>query len=407
MIQTLRQAARMEAVQTPVIPVIADLIRSTPGTISLGQGIVSYGPPREAVEALAAFGGTIEDHRYGPVEGLPDLVAAISDKLRRENGIAVGGSEQGGGQGAQGAAARARRVLVTAGGNMAFLNAVLAIADPGDEIILLAPFYFNHDMAIVMAGCRTVSVPTNAAYQPRLDALRAAITPRTRAIVTVSPNNPSGAVYSEASLRAIGELCHAHGLYHINDEAYEYFIYDGARHVSPGAMDDAAERTISLFSLSKAYGFASWRIGYMVIPAHLFGAVNKIQDTNLICPPAVSQRAALAALATGAAYCRPHVARLAEVRDLVRHELDQVSDICTAPEVSGAFYFLLRIHTRMDAFTLVERLIREHGVAAIPGTAFGLTDGCYLRISYGALDRESVAAGVSRLVGGLRALVTP
>jgi aspartate/methionine/tyrosine aminotransferase len=144
----------------------------------------------------------------------------------------------------------------------------------------------------------------------------------------------------------------------------------------------------------------------MVIPAHLFDAVNKIQDTNLICPPAVSQRAALAALGTGAAYCRPHVARLSEVRDLVRQELDQVSDICTAPEVSGAFYFLLRIHTRMDAFTLAERLIREHGVAGIPGTAFGLKDGCYLRISYGALDRQSVAAGVSRLVAGLRALVS-
>jgi aspartate/methionine/tyrosine aminotransferase len=97
---------------------------------------------------------------------------------------------------------------------------------------------------------------------------------------------------------------------------------------------------------------------------------------------------------------------LSQVRDLVRQELEQISDICTAPAVSGAFYFLLRIHTRMDAFTLVERLIREHGVAAIPGTAFGLADGCYLRISYGALDRQSVAAGVSRLIGGLRALVT-
>jgi aspartate/methionine/tyrosine aminotransferase len=398
MTERLRQAARMDAVQTPVIPVIADLIRSTPGTISLGQGIVSYGPPREAVEALASFGGAIEDHRYGPVEGLPDLLAVIAGKLQRENGIDVAAT------GADGASLR--RLLVTAGGNMAFLNAVLAIADPGDEIILLAPFYFNHDMAIVMAGCRTVSVPTDASYQPRLDALRAAITPRTRAIVTVSPNNPSSAVYSEAVLREISGLCRDHGLYHINDEAYEYFLYDGVRHFSPGASDDAADRTISLYSLSKAYGFASWRVGYMVIPAHLFGAVNKIQDTNLICPPAVSQRAALAALATGAAYCRPHVARLAEVRDLVRHELDQLTDICTAPEVSGAFYFLLRIHTRMGAFTLAERLIREHRVAAIPGTAFGLTDGCYLRISYGALDRESVAAGVSRLAGGLRSLVT-
>jgi aspartate/methionine/tyrosine aminotransferase len=402
MIQTLRQAARMEAVQTPVIPVIGDLIRSTPGTISLGQGIVSYGPPREAVDALASFGGSIEDHRYGPVEGLPALVAAIAEKLRRENGITAGITGEPG----TGGAAAGCRVLVTAGGNMAFMNAVLAIADPGDEIILLAPFYFNHDMAIVMAGCRTVSVPTDAAYQPRLDAIRAAITPRTRAIVTVSPNNPSGAMYSEAALREINDLCRAHGIYHINDEAYEYFIYDGARHVSPGAFPGAAEHTISLFSLSKAYGFASWRIGYMVIPAHLFDAVNKIQDTNLICPPAVSQRAALAAMGTGAAYCRPHVARLSEVRDLVRQELDQISDICTAPAVSGAFYFLLRIHTRMDAFTLVERLIREHGVAAIPGTAFGLADGCYLRISYGALDRQSVAAGVSRLAVGLRALVS-
>jgi aspartate/methionine/tyrosine aminotransferase len=402
MIQTLRQAARMDAVQTPVIPVIGELIRSTPGTISLGQGIVSYGPPREAVDALAAFGGSIEDHRYGPVEGLPELLAEIAEKLRlrRENGIAVGITREADG------AAPGSRLLVTAGGNMAFMNAVLAIADPGDEIILLAPFYFNHDMAIVMAGCRTVSVPTDAAWQPRLDAIRAAITPRTRAIVTVSPNNPSGAMYSEATLREINDLCRARGIYHINDEAYEYFVYDGARHFSPGAIPGAAEHTISLFSLSKAYGFASWRIGYMVIPAHLFGAVNKIQDTNLICPPAVSQRAALAALGTGGAYCRPHVARLAEVRDLVRQELDGISDICTAPAVSGAFYFLLRIHTRMDAFTLVERLIREHGVAAIPGTAFGLADGCYLRISYGALDRQSVAAGVSRLVSGLRALVS-
>jgi aspartate/methionine/tyrosine aminotransferase len=388
MIRTMSQAARMEAVQTPVIPVIADLIRSTPGTISLGQGIVSYGPPREALDAIASFGGTLDDHRYGPVEGLPDLLAVIAEKLRRENGIASIG----------------RRLLVTAGGNMAFLNAVLAITDPGDEIILPAPFYFNHDMAIVMAGCRTVSVPTDDRYQLRLDAIRAAITPRTRAIVTVSPNNPSGAIYDEALQRDVSALCRDRGLYHINDEAYEYFTYEGARHFSPGSLDEARDHTISLFSLSKAYGFASWRIGYMVIPEHLFAAVNKIQDTNLICPPAISQRAALAALGVGAAYCRPHVARLAEVRDLVRHELERVSDLCTVPAVAGAFYFLLRVHTAVPAFTLAERLIREHQVAAIPGTAFGLTDGCYLRISYGALDRDSVAAGVSRLVRGLAAL---
>jgi aspartate/methionine/tyrosine aminotransferase len=386
----VQASARMLAVQSPVIPIIGELIRSTPGTISLGQGIVSYGPPREALAAAAAFGGTLEDHRYGPVEGSPELVAAIGDKLQRENGIDI---------------ARARRVVVTAGGNMAFMNAVLAITDPGDDVLLLTPFYFNHDMAIVMAGCRTLAAPTDANYQISLDAIRDALTPRTRAIVTVSPNNPSGAVYDEATLRAVNALCVERGLYHINDEAYEYFTYDGVQHFSPGTIDEGRDHTISLYSLSKAYGFASWRIGYMVIPEHLFESVNKIQDTNLICPPLISQQAALAALRVGAAYCGPQVDTLAAVRELVREELRSIADLCEVPPATGAFYFLLRVHTTLDPFMLVERLIKEHRVAAIPGSAFGLTHGCYLRISYGALDKGSVAAGVSRLVKGLRAIV--
>jgi aspartate/methionine/tyrosine aminotransferase len=380
----------MQAVQAPVIPIIGELSRSTPGTISLGQGVVSYGPPREAMAAAAAFGGTLDEHRYGPVEGTPALLATLAGKLQAENGIDV---------------SRGRRVVVTAGGNMAFMNAVLAITDPGDEILLLTPFYFNHDMAIVMTGCRTLTAPTDANYQINLDAIRQALTPRTRAIVTVSPNNPSGAVYDETTLRAVNALCRERGLYHINDEAYEYFTYDGVKHFSPGTIDEGREHTISLYSLSKAYGFASWRIGYMVIPESLFESVNKIQDTNLICPPAISQAAALAALRVGAAYCRPQVETLAAVRQLVHDELQAVADICEVPSATGAFYYLLRVHTTLDPFTVAERLIREHRVAAIPGSAFGLTQGCYLRISYGALDKDSVAAGVSRLVTGLRAIV--
>jgi aspartate/methionine/tyrosine aminotransferase len=380
----------MRAVQAPVIPIIARLIRATPGTISLGQGVVRYGPPAESLEALREFGRVVDDHRYGPVEGLPELVEAIAAKLRRENGIEVD---------------RGARVVVTAGGNMGFLNAVLAVADPGDEIVLLAPFYFNHDMAIAIAGCRTVAVPTDASQQIDLDALRAAITPRTRVVASVSPNNPTGAVYPEAALRAVNRLCAEQGVYHVHDEAYEYFTYDGARHYSPASEPGAAPHTISLFSLSKAFGFASWRIGYMVIPDHLFDAVNKIQDTNLICPPAVSQRAALAALRVGRDYCRPFVAELARVRQMVRTRLSSIADIVEVPEAPGAFYFLLRIRTPVDAYSLVERLVREHRVAAIPGTAFGETNACSLRISYGALEPDTVTAGVDRLVTGLRALV--
>jgi len=378
-------SARVQAVQAPVIPIVAGWIRETPGTISLGQGVVSYGPPREAIASLASFGGELADHRYGPVEGLPRLVARLEGKLRDENGLDV---------------ARGSRVVVTAGGNMAFLNAVLAIADPGDEIILPVPFYFNHDMAIVLAGCRTVPVATRPDYQLDLDALAAAITPRTRAIVTVSPNNPSGAVYPESALRAVNDLCRARGLFHIHDEAYEYFTYDEP-HVSPGAFAGAAGHTISMWSLSKAFGFASWRIGYMTIPEALFDAVNKIQDTNLICPAAVSQHAALAALDVGRPYCDAHVRVLAQVRTLVYSRLATLGDLVEAPDARGAFYVLLRVRTALDPYVLAERLIREHKVATIPGPAFGLTSGCSLRLSYGALAPDTVAEGIDRLIAGL------
>jgi aspartate/methionine/tyrosine aminotransferase len=381
-------SARIQAVQAPVIPIVARWIRATPGTISLGQGIVSYGPPAEAVDALRTFGTRIEDHRYGPVEGLPEILDVLAHKLAAENGIATG---------------EAARLVVTAGGNMAFVNAMLAIADAGDEIVLPAPFYFNHDMAIVMAGCRTVAVPTRPDHQLDLEALAGAITPRTRAIVTVSPNNPTGAVYPEEALRAVNALCRERGIYHVHDEAYEYFTY-GVPHVSPGSFADASGHTISLFSLSKAYGFASWRIGYMVIPAALFDAVNKIQDTNLICPPAVSQRAAVAALRVGRTHCAPHVRSLAQVRGLVRERLAALGDLVDAPDAPGAFYVFMHVRTRTDPFTVCERLIREHRVAAIPGSAFGDARGCSLRISYGALAPDTVAEGVDRLVAGLRAL---
>jgi aspartate/methionine/tyrosine aminotransferase len=382
-------SARVDAVQAPVIPIVAGWIRDTPGTISLGQGVVSYGPPPEAIASLATFGGALADHRYGPVEGLPRLLDRLETKLRDENGLDV---------------RRGSRVVVTAGGNMAFLNAVLAIADPGDEIILPVPFYFNHDMAIVMAGCRTVPVPTRPDYQLDVDALADAITPRTRAIVTVSPNNPSGAVYPEAALRAVNTLCRDRGILHVHDEAYEYFTYDEP-HVSPGAFADAEGHTISLFSLSKAFGFASWRIGYMTIPGRLFDAVNKIQDTNLICPAAVSQHAALAALAVGRPYCDAHVAVLAQVRARVYTRLQALGDRVVAPDARGAFYVLLRVETGIDPYVLAERLIREHRVATIPGPAFGLTAGCTLRISYGALAPDTVAEGIDRLVAGLDAIL--
>jgi len=380
----------MDHVQAPIIPIIGRMIRQEPGTISLGQGVVHYGPPSQAMDAVRAALARAATHEYNDGAGLPGLIDRIARKLSAENGIDV---------------SRGSRIMVTAGANMAFMHAVLSTTAPGDEVILPLPFYFNHEMAIEMAGCRVVRVPTDERYQLRLDAIRSAITSRTRAVVTISPNNPSGAVLTESSLREVNALCRDRGLYHIADEPYEYFTYGSARHISPGSFPGAAPHTISMYSLSKAYGFAGWRIGYAVYPEHLESAMLKSQDTILICPTIAAQEAAVAALEVGRAYCEPHVRALAEIRDIVVARLGELGPLATVPAADGAFYCLLRVHTDVEPLLLAERLIREHKVAVIPGTAFGMTEGCYFRVAYGALQKATVAEGIGRLVGGLKKIL--
>lgn len=385
----MAKSLRMQSVQSPIIPIVGDLIRSNPGTISLGQGVAYYGPPPEAAGAIETFLADPENHKYKLVQGIPELLNTIQAKLTTENNISTEGS----------------RIVVTAGANMGFVNAVLAVTDPGDEIILQLPYYFNHEMAVVIADCKAVCVPTDDDYQLRLDSIAAAITDRTRAIVTISPNNPTGSVYRESNLRQVNELCRQKGIYHISDEAYEYFTYNGVEHFSPGSIEGGAEHTISLFSLSKAYGFASWRIGWMVIPEHLYMPIRKIQDTILICPPVISQWAAVGAMRAGADYCRQKLRMTTEVREIFLNELSSIRDLVAVPRADGAFYFLLRVHTDLDSMKLVKRLIQEHKVAVVPGMTFGMVDKCYLRVAYGALQKETAAEGIGRLVSGLKKIL--
>ncbi|MEA5577210.1 pyridoxal phosphate-dependent aminotransferase [Anabaena sp. UHCC 0451] len=382
--------SRMNAVQSPIIPVVGELIKNSPGTISLGQGVVHYNPPPESIELLPKFLAEPTNNLYKAVTGIPELIAALTAKLSTFNSIEINNQNC---------------IVVTAGSNMGFMNAILAITSPGDEIILNTPYYFNHEMAITMAACHPVLVKTDENYQLIPDAIQAAITPKTRAVVTISPNNPTGVVYSEAALKQVNQICRECGIYHISDEAYEYFTYDRVKHISPGAFSGSSEYTISLYSLSKAYGFASWRIGYMVIPQHLLNAVKKVQDTILICPPVVSQYAALGALQAKEDYLRDNIKTIAQTRQIVIDALNQLQGLCTITPAHGAFYFFLKVHTQIDAFELVKRLIHEYQVAVIPGTTFGIEDGCYLRVAYGALKQETAKTGIERLVKGIKSII--
>ncbi len=383
----LSPSARSAAVRSPIIPTINGWVRQHPGTISLGQGIAFFSPPQEALAAVEDRLHEKQLDLYGPVQGIPELVAALRHKLEQKNQIRF---DQG------------QEIFVTAGSNMAFSSLMLALLDPDDEVILLTPFYFNHEMAITLANAKAVLTPTLDNFHPDLDAIKNNITARTKAIVTVSPNNPSAAVYSQEELTEINQLCEQRGLYHISDEAYEDFVFEDIEHFSAASLNNSAAHTISLYSFSKAYGFAGWRVGYMLVPAELADTLRKIQDTVLISPPIVSQLAALGALQADMHYLQTHLNEIKNSRALCLQALNDSGVLRQRVQSEGAFYIFACIQSRLSDLETTHHLIRENGVATIPGSAFA-TEG-YLRISYGALTSDNVDIGMQRLIKGLQQL---
>ena len=383
----LSPSARSSAVKSPIIPTVNAWVRQHPGTISLGQGIAFFSPPEEALAAVEDRLHEKQLDLYGPVQGIPELIAALRHKLEQKNQIRF---HQG------------QEIFVTAGSNMAFSSLMLALLDPDDEVILLTPFYFNHEMAITLANAKAVLTPTLDNFHPDLDAIKNNITTRTKAIVTVSPNNPSAAVYSQEELTEINQLCQRHGIYHISDEAYEDFVFEDAKHFSAASLSNSAAHTISLYSFSKAYGFAGWRVGYMLVPAQLAATLRKIQDTVLISPPIVSQLAALGALQADSNYLQKHLNEIKNSRSLCLQALNNSGVLRQEAQSEGAFYIFARIQSDLNDLETTHHLIREHGVATIPGSAFAKEG--YLRISYGALTSDNVDVGMQRLLKGLKQL---
>lgn len=393
-------ARRMASVLQPVIPRIGALLRRRPEALSLAQGMVNWGPPAAALAASRSMLGSGPEaaavagrDRYGPMEGDPELLAAIHAELAGRQGLDLAGTA----------------LLATAGSNMAFHAIAQVILDPGDELILPLPWYFNHGMAVQLAG--GVPVAVDAGWIPDPALLEAAITPRTRAIVTISPANPSGVVIPAAVLAAINRLCARYGLFHINDEAYAAFVHGAEPHASPGQATGSGRHTVTLHSLSKTYGMAGWRLGYAAVPQQLLAGLAQVQDTVLICPPRPLQGAAAAALAAGPAWYGPRIAALAERRRLLIAAVTTAAargvPVRLAVRPDGAFYALLACASRLGEEDLVERLVLDHGVALLPGGAFGLagaTGEVLLRLSYGMLEPPELAQALERLFAGLAAL---
>jgi aspartate/methionine/tyrosine aminotransferase len=380
---------RVQAVADPIIPILDALIEAHPGTRPLGQGVVAFGPPPDALARVRERLHDADTHKYHLAEGTAELREALATKLERDNATDLAG----------------RRLIVTAGANMAFVHLALALLDPGDEVIFQAPYYFNYPMAVDLAGGRSVFVPATQGFALDVDAIAAAITPATRAVVTVSPDNPTGVVQTRQTLTAVNELCRARGVFHVCDEVYEYFTFGPTRHFSPASLPASVDHTIALYSFSKAYGMAGWRVGYMVVPERLFAPLVKVQDTNIVCPPVVAQELALGALEAGPAYVAAQMKPYLAVRSDMIARLEERPDLCALSPGEGALYVFPRVHTALDSMTVGRRLVAEFGVAVVPGEAFGVTDACHVRLSFAGLEAAGASDALARLIAGFEALV--
>ena len=360
--------------------------------IGFGAGEPDFPTPAHIVEAAVAACRDPANHHYTPTGGIPALRQAIADKTERDSGLVVTPAQ----------------VLVTNGGKQAVANAFSVLCDPGDEVLVLAPYWTTYPEAIALAGGTPVVVSSDetTGFRSSVEDLEAAWTPNTKALLFVSPSNPTGAVYPRHEIEAIGRWALAKGIWVLTDEIYEHLVYGGAEHHSmPVLVPELADRCLVANGVAKTYAMTGWRVGWLIGPTDAVSAATNIQSHETSNVSNVAQRAALAAVAGGL----EDVAMMREAFDRRRRTIvTMLNDIdgivCVEPE--GAFYAYpsvkgllgrsLRGQRPASSAELAEICINEAKVAVVPGEAFGAPG--YFRMSY-ALGDDDLTEGVSRLAG--------
>ena len=358
--------------------------------IGFGAGEPDFPTPDYIVEAAVAACRVPAMHRYTPAGGLPELKEAIAAKTLRDSGYAVTPAQ----------------ILVTNGGKQALYNAFATLLDPGDEAILPAPYWTTYPEAIRLAGGVPVEVMTDetSGYRATVAQLEAARTPRTKLLVFVSPSNPTGAVYSPAEVKAIGEWALANGIWVVTDEIYEHLVYGDAEFSSmPVLVPGLADTCVIVNGVAKTYAMTGWRVGWLIGPTDVIKAATNLQSHATSNVSNVAQAAAIAAVSGDLAAVDEMKVAFDRRRKLIVAMLNEIDGVeCPTPE--GAFYVYpsvkaligksLRGRTITSSAELANIILDEAEVAVVPGEAFG-TPG-YLRLSY-ALGDADITEGVTRM----------
>lgn len=384
----LEPAAAIAGIEASSIKKMQLLANEDKDVVSLAQGIPSFQTPAHIKNAAKeAIDANLAD-KYTSGYGIEQLREAIAVKVKRDNNINADASQ----------------VIVTHGGIEALMSIFMAILNPADEIIILTPDYASHitQTQIVRHGGMPVFVPlaeTHAGWVLDGERVEAAITQNTKAILICNPCNPTGKVYTEAELKEIARIAKKHNLFIITDEMYEYFTFDGKKHISIGSMPEVADRVISVFGLSKSYAMTGWRVGYIVADKKIIPQIFKIHDSLITCPAAVSQYAALAALQGPQDVVGEYRNAYEKRRQIVLDTLSRTERLeLVKPE--GAYYALAKVRGNVDDYDLSMRLLHEAKVAVVPGSAFGPGGESHIRISFGC-EEETLREGLRRVVGYL------
>ncbi|MBC9733048.1 pyridoxal phosphate-dependent aminotransferase [Nocardioides marmotae] len=358
--------------------------------IGFGAGEPDFPTPDYIVEAAVEACRDPRNHRYTPAGGLPELKKAIAEKTRRDSGLEVDPAQ----------------VLVTNGGKQAIYEAFAVMLDPGDEVIVPAPYWTTYPESIQLAGGVPVEVLADETqdYKVTVEQLEAARTERTKVLLFVSPSNPTGAVYSADEIRAIGAWAEEHGLWVLTDEIYEHLVYDGVETGSlPVLCPGLVDQTVVVNGVAKTYAMTGWRVGWMIAPKDLVKAAANLQSHATSNVANVSQRAALAAIEGDLAAVEEMKLAFDRRRRTIVSMLNEIDGV-VCPMPTGAFYAYPSVKGLLGkehdgkvidtSVDLAEYILEKAEVAVVPGEAFGSPG--YLRLSY-ALGDEDLVEGVSRL----------
>ncbi len=349
--------------------------------ISLGQAVPGFPPPPAALEAAARALADPDVHRYSSDAGLLSFREALCDRFREHLGVHANPED----------------FIITAGGNQAFMLAVLTTVDPGDQVVLASPYFLNHEMAVRAAGAIPIEAPVSASsgFAARWNDIEPHLTPGTRAVVLCTPSNPTGAVIareeldrivSELSRRQITLLC---------DETYMQFVYDGA-HASAASIAGWRDNVVVVGTFSKSFAMTGWRVGYLLADRRICDEAIKIQDAMIICAPVISQKAVEAAVRDDWNYISQFVPELRRRRSVLESALSRNPVVRWQP-TGGGFFAFARILTGQPSESLAASLLERTHVVTIPGASFGRAGEGFLRLSYGAVSVEELLEGCERI----------